>query len=108
CSLVQKMLDSLRRQGVALGFGFLNDASGFDIGQKLIEFTSSDSFARALLVGLVNTLGVCAVGVLLSTVLGVLVGVARLSGNWLVHRMAWAFIEAMRNVPLLVLLVFLY
>jgi general L-amino acid transport system permease protein len=107
-SLVQNMLESLRRQGVALGFGFLNDPSGFDIGQKLIEFTSSDSFARALQVGLVNTLVVCAVGILLSTVLGVLVGVARLSGNWLVNRMAWAFIEAMRNVPLLVLLVFLY
>ena len=107
-SLVQNMLDSLRRQGVALGFGFLNDAAGFDIGQKLIEFTSSDSFARALQVGLVNTLVVCAAGVVLSTVLGILVGVARLSGNWLVNRLAWAFIEAMRNVPLLVLLVFLY
>lgn len=107
-SLFQNMVVSLQRQGIALGFTFLNDGAGFDIGEKLIAYSATDSFARALQVGLLNTLLVCVLGIALATVLGLGVGVARLSSNWLVNRLAWAFIEAMRNVPLLVLLVFLY
>ncbi len=99
---------SLRQQGIALGFDFLNNGAGFDIGDTLIPYTNSDTFARALLVGLLNTLVVSVTGIVLATILGIFVGIARLSSNWLVSRTAWLFIELMRNVPLLVLLVFLY
>ncbi len=106
--LGQNMAASLQRQGITLGFGFLDNAAGFDIGESLIGYTNSDTFARALLVGLLNTLLVSILGIVLATALGILVGIARLSGNWLVNRLAWLFIELMRNVPLLVLLVFIY
>lgn len=105
---VQNMAAALQRQGITLGFDFLNNAAGFDIGETLIGYTNNDAFARALLVGLLNTLLVSVLGIILATVLGVFVGVARLSSNWLVNRSAWLFIELMRNVPLLVLLIFLY
>lgn len=105
---VQNMAAALQRQGITLGFDFLNNAAGFDIGETLIGYTNSDAFARALLVGLLNTLLISVLGIILATVLGVFVGVARLSSNWLVNRSAWLFIELMRNVPLLVLLIFLY
>jgi general L-amino acid transport system permease protein len=104
----RNMADSLARQGVTLGFGFLENAAGFDLGESLIPYSNTDTFARALLAGLLNTLLVSALGIALSTVLGVAVGIARLSGNWLVNRLAWLFVELMRNVPLLVLLIFIY
>ena len=106
--LARNMVASLRKQGIALGFNFLSDSAGFDIGEMLITYTNTDTFGRALQVGLLNTLVICAVGVLLATVLGILVGLARLSENFLVNRMARLFVEAMRNVPLLVLLIFIY
>lgn len=107
-SAVQNMASSLQRQGIVLGFDFLNNGAGFDIAEALIRYVNTDSFARALLVGLLNTLIVSVLGIFFATLLGIIVGVARLSGNWLVNRLAWLFIELMRNVPLLVLLVFLY
>ena len=106
--LARNMVASLRKQGIALGFNFLNDAAGFDIGEMLIPYTSTDTFARALQVGMLNTLVVCVAGVILSTLLGILVGLARLSENFLISRLARVFVEAMRNVPLLVLLIFIY
>ncbi len=102
------MLASLQRQGLVLGLGFLNSGAGFDIGESLIAYSSSDTFLRALLVGLLNTLQVSVLGIVLATVLGVIVGVARLSTNWLVSRLAWLFVEVMRNLPLLVVLLFIY
>lgn len=107
-SAAQNMLGSLQQQGSTLGFSFLDNGAGFDIGEALIRYASTDTFARALLVGLFNTLLVCALGVVFATLLGIVVGVARLSSNWLVNRLAWLFVELMRNVPLLVLLIFLY
>ncbi|MDW8214710.1 MAG: ABC transporter permease subunit [Roseiflexaceae bacterium] len=105
---LRNMFTSLRQQGLALGFDFLNSGAGFDISDALITYSSSDTFARALQVGLLNTILVSLLGIVLSTILGIVVGVARLSSNWLVSRMAWVFVEIMRNVPLLVLLVFIY
>ena len=104
----RNMADSLARQGVTLGFGFLENAAGFDLGESLIPYSNTDTFARALLAGLLNTLLVSVLGIVFSTVLGIAVGIARLSGNWLVNRLAWLFVELMRNVPLLVLLIFIY
>ena len=106
--LTRNMVSSLRKQGIALGFNFLGDSAGFDIGEMLIPYTNTDTFSRALQVGLLNTLVICAVGIALSTALGILVGLARLSENFLVNRLARLFVEAMRNVPLLVLLIFIY
>ncbi len=105
---LRNMVTSLRQQGLVLGFDFLASGAGFDISDTLIRYTSSDTFARALLVGLLNTILVSLLGIVLATLLGIVVGVARLSSNWLVNRMAWVFVEVMRNVPLLVLLVFIY
>jgi len=104
----RNMADALARQGITLGFGFLESAAGFDLGESLIPYSNTDTFARALLAGLLNTLLVSVLGIVFSTVLGIAVGIARLSGNWLVNRLAWLFVELMRNVPLLVLLIFIY
>jgi general L-amino acid transport system permease protein len=92
---------NLRRQGIAGGFGFLAHEASFAIGSALIPFSPADSYARALLVGLLNTLLVSALGVVLATVLGFAVGIARLSSNWLVSRLALAYVELLRNTPLL-------
>ncbi len=105
---LRNMLTSLQQQGLVLGFDFLNSGAGFDISDAPIPYSSADTFARALQVGLLNTILVSVLGIVLSTLLGIVVGVARLSSNWLVNRIAWVFVEVMRNVPLLVLLVFIY
>lgn len=106
--LASNMVAALSKQGITLGFGFLRETAGFDIGETPIPYRLSDSFLRALQVGLANTLLVCVAGIVLSTALGLVIGVARLSSNYLVNRLAWLYIELMRNVPLLVLLIFCY
>jgi general L-amino acid transport system permease protein len=102
--LFNNLTSAAQQRGLSLGFRFLYDSAGFPIGESLIPYDPSRSFAYAFLVGLVNTLQVSILGVFLATVLGVFVGIARLSSNWLVSRMALAFIEFHRNIPLLVLL----
>ncbi|HEX4149905.1 MAG TPA: ABC transporter permease subunit, partial [Pirellulales bacterium] len=100
---------NLARAHVASGFGFWNNTAGFDISQTLIAYSASTStFGRAFWVGLLNTLLVAALGIVLATVLGFAVGVARLSRNWLVARLAAGYVELIRNVPLLLQLLFWY
>jgi general L-amino acid transport system permease protein len=106
--LVNNMLTNLRQQGLSLSFGFLRSTSGFDIGEHLIPYDRSSTFLQALSVGLLNTLLVAVLGIILATALGVLFGVARLSHNFLVNQLARIYIEFLRNIPLLVLLVFLF
>ena len=106
--LTGNMLSNMRRQGLSLGFDFLNGTAGFDIGETLIPYSRSSTFAQAFLVGLLNTLQVSAVGIVLTTLVGFVVGVARLSRNFLVRGIARVYIEFLRNIPLLVLLIFLY
>ena len=106
--LAENMQTSLRRQGVVLSFNFLRNTAGFDIGESLINYSRTSSFASAFLVGLLNTLLVSALGIVFATLLGVLFGVARLSGNFLVRNIAASYIELLRNIPLLVLLIFAY
>jgi general L-amino acid transport system permease protein len=93
---------------LTFGLGFLDQTAGFDIAHKPIPFSASDPFARALAVGLLNTLLVSISGIVLATLLGVVVGVARLSRNWLANRLAAGYVEVMRNTPLLVQLILLY
>lgn len=106
--LVSNTLDNLERRGVATGFAFLSREASFEIGESLIPFSAADTYLRAFVVGLLNTLMVSAAGVALASVLGLAVGVARLSSNWIVSRMAAAFVEIVRNIPLLLQLIVWY
>jgi general L-amino acid transport system permease protein len=99
---------NLHKAGITTGFGFLNEPSGFDISQTLVEYSSKSSYADALLVGILNTLLVSVLGIFFSTFLGFFLGVIRLSPNWLVSRMAMAYTEIIRNIPLLLQVLFWY
>jgi general L-amino acid transport system permease protein len=99
---------NLRARGIASGFDFLSRPAGFEIASGLLPFSSSDTYARALLVGLTNTVRVSIVGIGIATALGLVIGVARLSGIWIVSTVARAYVEAMRNTPLLLQLLFWY
>jgi general L-amino acid transport system permease protein len=98
--LVHNTIDNLRRQNIASGFGFLDREAGFSIGEHLIPYSPADTYARAFLVGLTNTLYVAALGIVLATLFGTLMGLARLSSNWLVARLAQLYVETFRNIPL--------
>lgn len=107
-TMASNAADALRRSGQATGWGFLWNTAGFDIGFKLIDYTARDRHIDALVVGLLNTLMVSGLGIVLATLLGFFVGIARLSPNWLVSRMAAAYVEFVRNVPLLLWILFFY
>jgi general L-amino acid transport system permease protein len=104
--LVHNTLVNLERRHIATGFGFLNREAGFGIGEALIPYSPADTYARAFLVGLTNTLYVAALGVVLATILGTVMGLARLSSNWLVARLAQIYVETFRNIPLALQLLF--
>lgn len=99
--LVSNTLHNLQTRQIKVGFDFLGKEAGFEIAEKQIEYDPSDSYARAIAVGMVNTLMVAFLGVVIATILGTLIGVARLSSNWLLARLASVYVEVMRNVPLL-------
>jgi general L-amino acid transport system permease protein len=101
--------NNLAKAGIASGFRFWDNTAGFDISQTLIPFSSSTStFGRAFWVGLLNTLLVAALGIVLATVLGFTIGIARLSRNWLIARLAGGYVELVRNIPLLLQILFWY
>ncbi len=106
--LYANLTSALHRKGLASGFDFLGIEAGFGIGESLIPYSPSDTYGRAFLVGLLNTLYVSFLGIIFATILGVFVGVIRLSSNWLVRNLARAYIEVTRNTPLLVQLFFVY
>ncbi len=99
--LVSNTLHNLSTRQIQVGFGFLSREAGFEIAESHIAYAPSDNYARAFLVGLLNTLWVSALGIVVATVLGTLIGIARLSPNWLVARLASMYVEFMRNIPLL-------
>jgi general L-amino acid transport system permease protein len=99
---------NLDAQKITSGFGFLDNTAGFGINQSLIAYNEADTYARVFFVGLLNTLLVAAIGIVLATILGFLVGLARLSPNWLVARLAGGYVELIRNLPLLFQLLFWY
>jgi len=99
---------NLDAQKIASGFGFLDNTAGFGINQSLIAYNESDTYARVFFVGLLNTLLVAAIGIVLATILGFFVGIARLSRNWLVARLAGGYVELIRNLPLLFQILFWY
>ena len=106
--LFDNTIENMARQGIASGFGFLGTTSGFDVTSSLIEYDSSSSYGRAFWVGLLNTLLVSGVSIFFATVIGFTVGIARLSNNWLVAKIATIYIEVLRNIPLLLQIFFWY
>jgi general L-amino acid transport system permease protein len=106
--LVQNTLTNLETRGIASGFDFLERTAGFSIGETLIPYSEEHSYGRAFLVGLLNTFLVAATGVILATVIGFAVGIARLSSNWLLSKLAGVYIEVLRNIPILLQIFFWY
>ena len=106
--LLSNTLHNLASRGIQVGFAFLGKEAGFEIAEKLIEYDATRSYAQALAVGLLNTLHVALLGIVIATLLGTLIGIARLSSNWLVARIAGAYVEFMRNIPLLLQLLVWY
>lgn len=106
--LLGNMMRQLQALGLPISFSFLKINASFDIGQSLIPYSRADSYWRAYVVGVLNTLLVAFWGILFATILGIIIGVARLSSNWLVNRLALVYVEILRNIPLLVLLIFWY
>src|SRR5262249_51432355 len=106
--VVQNVAANLQRQNIASGFEFLGRTSGFDVAQSLIEYSNLSTYGRAFWVGLLNTLLVAALGIVAATAIGFIVGIARLSSNWLIARLATAYVEIVPNVPLLLQLFFWY
>jgi general L-amino acid transport system permease protein len=99
---------NLAAQKVTSGFGFLDTTAGFGVNQSLIAFNEQDTYGRVFFVGLLNTLLVAGIGVVLATIVGFVVGIARLSPNWLVARLAGGYVELIRNLPLLFQILFWY
>jgi general L-amino acid transport system permease protein len=106
--LWSNVVENLTRQRIATGFGFLDRTAGFGIAQTLIPYSEQDTHGRALIVGLLNTLLVSAIGIVVATILGFIIGIGRISNNWLIARICAAYVETLRNVPLLLQLLFWY
>ena len=106
--IVNNTLDNMESRGIASGFGFLSKTAGFSIDVHLIDYKEEHSYGRAFVVSLLNTLLVSAIGVVLTTILGFVIGIARLSPNWLISKLAAVYIELLRNIPLLLQIFFWY
>ena len=107
-SVINNTATNMEARGLASGFGFLEVNAGFGIIQTLIPYSEESSYGRTFLVGLLNTLLVAFLGIIFATVLGFLVGVARLSHNWLLQKVATVYVETFRNIPLLLQIFFWY
>ncbi|MEY3067481.1 MAG: hypothetical protein RLZZ532_4273, partial [Cyanobacteriota bacterium] len=99
---------NLRQTGSGFGFSFLGTSAGFNILDSLIPYTPTDPYIRVLFAGLLNSLRVMFFGIILTTLLGITVGIARFSDNWLLRKLAFIYVEIVRNTPLLLQLVFWY
>ncbi len=106
--LFTNTLANLDKQSIATGFGFLSREASFEIGESIISFSSSDTYLKALLVGLLNTIKVSFIGIVFTVLLGVIVGIARLSTNWLLSKIAAVYIEVLQDIPILLQLFFWY
>lgn len=106
--IINNTIDNLNSRGISTGFSFLDREAGFGISLALIEYDETYTFGRTFIVGLLNTVLVSFLGIILSTILGFTVGIARLSSNWMVNRLAAVYIEIVRNVPPLLQILFWY
>jgi general L-amino acid transport system permease protein len=106
--LVSNTLANLERQSISTGFGFMEKESSFEIGETLVQYSATDSYGRALAVGFLNTLLVSFIGIILTVTLGTILGIARLSSNWLVAKLSAIYIELFQDIPILLQLFFWY
>lgn len=106
--IIENARDNLATQRVASGFGFLSNTAGFAVSQTLIPYSEADTYARVFFVGLVNTLVVSLIGIFFATIIGFIVGISRMSPNWLLARIAGGYVELIRNLPLLFQILFWY
>jgi general L-amino acid transport system permease protein len=106
--IIHNTATNLQRANIASGFGFLEERAGFEIGQSPIPYSPDRSYAYALWVGLLNTLVVAAIGIISATIIGFLVGIGRLSRNWLVRKLCTVYVEVFRNIPPLLVILFWY
>ncbi|MGR5070000.1 MULTISPECIES: amino acid ABC transporter permease [Vibrio] len=107
-TIINNALTNLNARGIATGFDFLNQEAGFGIGLTLIEYDETFSYGRTFFIGLLNTALVSVLGIILATIIGFVMGIARLSSNWLISRLAAVYIETFRNIPLLLQIFFWY
>jgi general L-amino acid transport system permease protein len=107
-TIAHNVSENLARQNIASGFGFWNRISGFDISQSLIAYNNQSTYGQAFWAGLFNTLLVAGLGIVFATLLGFIIGIGRLSSNWLIARLCGAYVETLRNLPLLLQLFFWY
>ncbi len=106
--IIRNTLHNLEQRGIATGFGFLSQRAGFGINLHLVPYTDDSTYGRTFIVGLLNTMLVSGLGIVFATILGVIAGVARLSTNWIVRKIATVYVEIFRNVPLLIQIFFWY
>lgn len=104
--LYSNVVENLRAQNIATGFRFLTEVSQFEIGERLIQYSARDTYFRALVVGLLNTLAVSGVGIIVATILGFTVGIARSSSNLLLKKLAGFYVEIVRNIPVILQVIF--
>ena len=107
-TIFQNTLQNMESRGITTGFDFLSNPAGFEILMSLVPYDSNDTYGRTFFVGLLNTVLVSFVGIIFATVLGFVMGVARLSKNWLIARVASIYVETLRNIPLLLQIFFWY
>lgn len=106
--LISNVQTNMAKQSIASGFGFIDKEAAFEIGETLIEYSAADTYGRALLVGVLNTLKISLVGMILTTILGTFIGICTLSTNWLVAKLGNIYVEIFQNVPVLLQLFFFY
>ncbi len=106
--LISNTLTNVEKQSIATGFGFLQKEAAFEIGESPLRYSAADTYGRALVVGFLNTLIVSFVGIVITIILGTLIGIARLSSNWLVSKLAAGYIEVLQDIPVLLQLFFWY
>ncbi len=107
-SIFDNTVANLARSGTASGYQFLKGRAGFDIGASLIDYTSDSTYGRAILVGFLNTILVAFFGIITATTIGFLIGIGRLSKNWLVAKLCTVYVEVFRNIPVLLIIFFWY
>ncbi|RTZ93162.1 MAG: amino acid ABC transporter permease [Deltaproteobacteria bacterium] len=106
--LVSNTIANLQRQHIATGFGFLHKEASFEIGESLISYSAASTYGSALLVGALNTIKVSFIGIIITLIIGTVIGVARLSSNWLISKLSGFYIEVMQDIPVLLQLFFWY
>ena len=106
--IISNTLDNMAEQGIKSGFGFLQTAAGFDVLMSLISFDSTDTFMRIFVVGILNTILVSIIGIVFSTLLGFIFGVAYFSRNWLIKKISIVYVETFRNIPVILQVLFWY